>query len=671
MQALFSPSTALMNRLRYPMKFSSMGILLILVIAGLLSGLYGQFAETITATRQEMEGVRLIKPMTLLAQAMQQHRGLSSGVLNGNQGLAERRSAKERDVSAAFSVTEAVLSAKLKENAEWKAVVGEWEKIRSEGLRWTAAESFKRHTEMIERLLALRVDVADDQALTLDPAMDSYYLMDTFVVKLPSLLEHLGQARALGTGLLAKKQISEVQKLELGGLLGEIEVTLRQQNANIAKVSTYTPSLAKKLEVVSKELSADVENLTRLLRQDVLGEKFATPSQDYFNQATTVIDKGYKLDAEVLVPQFETLLAERVAGAQRSMLIYFALAILVVLLLLYLMAGVYYSVMGSVKAYVAGAKRLSEGDLTARFTVDGRDELHDAAQHFDGVALAFQKLVRELQNNIRQLNDAATALATASGQIAKSVETQSASASSMAASVEEMTVGVDHIAQNAHEAQEISRKSDAAAGEGGAKVRKLVDDIQTIADTVTQAASTVESLGRRSDQISTIVGTIKEIADQTNLLALNAAIEAARAGEAGRGFAVVADEVRKLAERTTRSTQEVAETIAAIQAGTQDAVTSIKHGVERVESGVAQAREAGLTIEQVQSQSRQVVGVVEDITLSLREQATASTEIAKNVEAIAQMAEENNAAAAKNRSTAGDLQQLASALASSVARFKV
>lgn len=671
MGTFFSPATTLMNRLRYPMKFGSMGVFIFLIIAGLLFGLYGTLDETISSAKQEKEGVRLIKPLTVLVQAIQQHRGLSSGVLNGNQALADRRSAKEREVDAAFSASAAAFPEQLKTDAKWKAALAGWEKIRVEGLRWPAKENFTQHTELIEQLLALRVEVADVQALTLDPAMDTYYLMDTFVVKLPSLLEHLGQARALGTGLLAKKQISEAQKVELSQLLGEIEVTLRQQNANIAKVSTYTPAVSKVLGSVTRELSDDVERLTRLLRQDVLGEKFSVPSQDYFDQATTVIDKGYKLEAEVLVPQFESLLSERIAGAQRLLAIYFAMALLVLLLLVYLAVGAYYSVMGSVNAYVEGAKRLSEGDLTVRFAAEGRDELHDAAEHFDGVALSFQKLVRELQNNIRQLNDAATALAAASGQVAKSVEAQSASAASMAASVEEMTVGVDHIAQNAHEAQDISRQSDAAAGEGGEKVRKLVDDIQTIAATVTQSASTVESLGQQSDQISTIVGTIKEIADQTNLLALNAAIEAARAGEAGRGFSVVADEVRKLAERTTHSTQEVGETISAIQAGTQEAVTSIKRGVEGVEGGVARAREAGVTIERLQSQSRQVVNVVEDISLSLREQTAASMEIAKNVESIARMAEENNAAAAKNRTTAGELQNLATALALSVARFKV
>jgi methyl-accepting chemotaxis protein len=240
----------------------------------------------------------------------------------------------------------------------------------------------------------------------------------------------------------------------------------------------------------------------------------------------------------------------------------------------------------------------------------------------------------------------------------------------MAAAVEQMTVGVDHIAKNAQDAQHYSGESDLVATQGGRIVEGVVKEISDIAETVNQSAAAVESLGQQSDQISAIVGTIKDIADQTNLLALNAAIEAARAGEAGRGFAVVADEVRKLAERTAKSTQEIAAMIGGIQSGTATAVSSMKRGVERVANGVEQAQLAGNTISQVQMQSRQVASAVSEITVALREQAAASTEIAQNVERIAQMAEENNAAAGNNAVTADNLSKLAENLSSEVARFR-
>jgi len=336
----------------------------------------------------------------------------------------------------------------------------------------------------------------------------------------------------------------------------------------------------------------------------------------------------------------------------------------------YLGMGSYYSVIGSVEIFSSGARRLAEGDLTVEFRTDGKDELHAAGMDFNDMALAFRELLGRVQRDVHLLRQAAQDLATSSDEISTSTASQSDSASSMAASVEQMTVGVDHIAKNAQDAQTYSRDSDDVAAKGGQIVQNVVTEIQSIAETVNQSAAAVEALGRQSDQISTIVGTIKDIADQTNLLALNAAIEAARAGESGRGFAVVADEVRKLAERTAKSTQEISAMITAIQTDTDTAVSSMKLGVERVAAGVEQAQMAGNAIGQVQAQAKQVLNAVSEISIALREQATASTDIARNVERIAQMAEENNAAASGNADTAGELRQLAETLNGEVARFK-
>jgi methyl-accepting chemotaxis protein len=327
-------------------------------------------------------------------------------------------------------------------------------------------------------------------------------------------------------------------------------------------------------------------------------------------------------------------------------------------------------VLGSVSDFSQGARRMAEGDLTAEFEAEGADELHAAAKDFNAMGSAFRKLLGGVQGDVRKLSQAAEQLASSSQQISASTSAQSDSASSMAAAVEQMTVGVDHISRNAEDAQRYSRESDAVAAQGVQIVQSVVSEIEGIAQTVNQSAVAVEALGQQSQQISAIVDTIKEIADQTNLLALNAAIEAARAGESGRGFAVVADEVRKLAERTAKSTQEISGMIDAILSDTTIAVTSMKQGVERVATGVEQAQLAGQTISQVQQQSRQVVDAVSEITVALREQSAASTEIAQNVERIAQMAEENNAAASGNAETAGTLRNLAQTLSAAIARFR-
>ena len=670
MKVLFQPAIALMNRLRYRSKFVLLGAAVGLVLAVLLATVYSSLQNAINSADQELAGLQMLKPINRMTQFMQQHRGLSSGVLNGNEAMKEKRAAKEKEVSEAFAAAEAILSPSLRDSANWKSISADWSEISSQGMNWPAPDNLKKHSAMIAKVLVFMVDVADESTLMLDPVMDTYYFMDTIVSKMPAMLEPLGISRARGTGVLSARALSLDMQRGISGLLQDMSNTLRVQNSNLEKVMRFAPALEPSLRSATREFSEGVETVFALIRSDILTEKFETPPQDYFALTTKVIDMGYKVMFETLIPQFEQQLEARKAAAQRMLLAQTGLALVVVLLVLYLAIGTYHSVIASVENFSSGARRLAGGDLTAEFNTHGADELHTAGKDFNDMANTFRNLLASIKQDVGELNVAVDQLASSSQQISTSTAAQSDSASSMAASVEQMTVGIDHIAQNAQDAQSYSRDSDAVAASGGRIVEGVANEIKGIADTVNQSASVVEELGKQSDQISVIVGTIKDIADQTNLLALNAAIEAARAGETGRGFAVVADEVRKLAERTTKSTQEIAHMIAAIQAGTANAVTSMKKGVERVAIGVEHAQEAGNTISQVQAHSRKVFDAVSEISVALREEASVSTQIAQNVEHIAQMAEENNAAAAGNAATAQNLRQLAENLNREVTRFR-
>ena len=670
MQSIFRPAITLMNRLRYQRKFLLLATAVGAVMAVLLFTVYSNLNHDIEVAEQELAGLQMLKPMNRMTQFMQQHRGLSSGVLNGNEAMKEKRAGKESEVTAALAATAEALSPGLRDSATWKSIQEDWQAISGQGMGWTAPENLKRHTAMIAKVLVFMVDVADETALTLDPVMDTYYFMDTIVSKMPTMLEPLGITRARGTGVLSARELKPDMQLAISSLIAQMAHTLRTQNSNLDKVMQHAPSLETTLRSSSREFSDGAEKIFVLVQSDILGEKFETPPQEYFALTTQVIDLGYKVMFETLIPQFELQLEARKAAALRTLMLQTSLVAAVVLVVLYLGIGVYYSVMRSVNDFSSGARRLAAGDLTVEFQATGADELHAAGRDFNDMAAAFRNLLGRIQADVGALRAAAEQLAASSQHISAGTGNQSDSAASMAASVEEMTVGIDHIANNARDAQDFSRNSDAVAAQGGQIIDSMVKEIQSIANTVNHSAGVVEQLGKQSDQITVIVGTIKEIADQTNLLALNAAIEAARAGETGRGFAVVADEVRKLAERTAKSTQEIADMIAAIQVGTNNAVGSMKLGVNLVTAGVEQARQAGSTISQIQAHARQVVDAVTEISTSLREQSSASTDIARSVERIAQMAEENNAAAAGNAATAQDLSRLAEALSAEVGRFR-
>jgi methyl-accepting chemotaxis protein len=337
----------------------------------------------------------------------------------------------------------------------------------------------------------------------------------------------------------------------------------------------------------------------------------------------------------------------------------------------YLAMGAYLSMSAGVKALGEGAQKLASGDLTERVRCASRDELDDVAQHFNNMAESMQKLLGVVQMTARRLGDAATDMSGSAARVLKSSEQQSSAASGMAAAIEEMTVSIDQIAEHANSAYQVSTESGELSEEGGRIVEGTVSEMEKIAETVNESARIIEELGRHSESISAIVNVIKEIADQTNLLALNAAIEAARAGEQGRGFAVVADEVRKLAERTASSTQEISNMIGAIQQGTSGAVSSMQSGVARVAEGVALSRRAGESIDRIKDGANRVRSGVSEISNSLREQSAASNDIAKKIEHIAEMSEQNTAAVQGTSSTASELERLAMELQSEVKRFRV
>jgi len=318
---------------------------------------------------------------------------------------------------------------------------------------------------------------------------------------------------------------------------------------------------------------------------------------------------------------------------------------------------------------IVGIQR--DNDLTRQVEVHSEDEIGRIARAFNAMIAAFREAVGQAARSSASLSGASAEMSGISSEIAEASRQQSDSISSTAAAVEQLTVSIETIATGANEAYEIARHSGELSKRGSEIASGAVSEIHLIDDAVKASAGRVEELGRRSGQISAIVKTIKEIADQTNLLALNAAIEAARAGEQGRGFAVVADEVRRLAERTAHATEEITSMISGIQSGVVEAIGSMDQGNARVQDGVKMIGEAGESMQQIQGESQHVVSAVGGISAALGEQRASSTLLAQNVEKIAQMVETNSHGTRKIADTALGVDKLAREMQGAVSRFRV
>jgi methyl-accepting chemotaxis protein len=314
-------------------------------------------------------------------------------------------------------------------------------------------------------------------------------------------------------------------------------------------------------------------------------------------------------------------------------------------------------------------RRIAGGDLATPIECDPNDK-DSLLANIRTMQGNLRDMVASIVRNAELVACSADQLLVASEQVAERARQQSDAASSMAASVEEMAVSIDQVKENATEAHNISEASGALSNDGASVIHNAASEMRKISEAVQSSSQIVEDLGHQSDHITSIVNTIKDIADQTNLLALNAAIEAARAGEQGRGFAVVADEVRKLAERTALSTTEIAGMVSSIQNGTRSAVSSMQAGVEQVSHGVELANQAGESINRIRDGATRVTAVVNDISGSIVEQSIASNDIAQKLETIAQMSEESAAAVRHTADAARQLQSLSSSLHQTVSKFR-
>jgi methyl-accepting chemotaxis protein len=670
MYTVFAPAIALMNRLRFTQKFMLIGSVVIALVVLLFVQLFNTLTGTIQSSQKELAGIALSRDYFALVAETQRHRALSSAVLNGNTAMQSQREGRVEAIRHHRAAVEAGLIATLKNRDEWGDILERLDLLAAGQAGTVASESFFFHTMLIEKMLLFSSRIADGYGLTLDPEIDSYYLMISATDRLPGGLELLGQLRGLGLGIITRANITDEEKMALVGLLAELDRTVRVIETNLAKTGEYNPDMAAALSDAAIELLIEVNNVKQLLMRQAIGERFEVSGAQYYEQLTQSIDRGYAIMFDTLFPALERVVEARVSRLEAARALVVAMSCVAAAIVLYLSIGTYLATLGSLRKLADVATVLATGDLRPRLDLRTRDELAVVATSFNQMADAFVRLMQSVRHGADQVLDAAQRMAASSEQISRSSAAQSDSAAGMAAAIEQMTVSVDQISSNGQNADGIARSAGRLSDEGARLVDTVVAEISKIAAAVNQSADIVDALGRRSDEITSIVNVIKEIADQTNLLALNAAIEAARAGESGRGFAVVADEVRKLAERTASSTAEIAAMVAAIQAGTRSAVESLREGVQRVGDGVALAGRAGAAMGEIRQCTTDAVAAIADISEALREQSAASTEIAKNVETIAQMAEENSAEVSRNAQTAAQLNDLARQLDAEIGQFR-
>ncbi len=315
--------------------------------------------------------------------------------------------------------------------------------------------------------------------------------------------------------------------------------------------------------------------------------------------------------------------------------------------------------------------RISEGDLTARMEGEYRGNYKNLQDHTRLLGESLEKVISEVRESVEVTASSSTEISASIEQMAAGAQEQSAQAIEVAGAVEEMAKTIMETTKNTGALADAAKESRRIAGEGGDVIGQTIEGMDRIAQVVKMSSEKIQRLGKSSSEIGEIIQVIDDIADQTNLLALNAAIEAARAGEQGRGFAVVADEVRRLAERTTKATKEIAEMIQRIQAETGEAVGAIDAGNAEVERGKKLADKAGEALREIVQGSDKVAHLVSQVAAASEQQSTAAEQISRNIEGISSVSSESASGTQQIANAANDLNRLTENLRILISRFKV
>ncbi|WP_171013840.1 methyl-accepting chemotaxis protein [Chitinivorax sp. B] len=674
MLSILRPAARLASELKFGAKFfligSVFGLPLLIMASLLVADLFGD----IKMIERERQGVVFNQALSDMLSLAQKHRGMTNGLLSGDASfepaIRDNETALEMVVGKLTQINRD-FGAGLGLQADMAGVLQEWQQLLGQWRSSDAKTNFSTHTVLIEKVLRSMLLVADRSGLTQDPEPESYYLQRLAYEDVMVVAERLALARGLGTGIASRKQITLDERVRLAATLGIARHMIATMRLQLEMAFGHAEPLKQAMGGQSEQLLTRIGTTLQTIEQQLVQpETITVDPKAYFAETTIAVEEAYQL-LGALGGQLNLLLDRRAVAARSTAGWHIAFGVLLLTVSVWLFLGTYRSLQGAVGELGRVSTALSAGDLTVAARIGGRDELQQIGTAFNAMVVSWRELISKLSQSAEHVSQAAAELTSNAEQIASSSLQQSNAAASMASSVQQMSVSIAQVADNTADADKQAAASQQQSVQMHQVVTGAVDEIVQIEQSVNETAQMVNALGASATEISNIVGVIKDIADQTNLLALNAAIESARAGEAGRGFAVVADEVRTLAARTTEATQQISMMIQGVQDKTYRAVTAMRQGHERVGNGVQLVKHAGESVQGIRATISKAKEMINDIASSATEQRQASTQIAQNVERVAQMAEQNAAAVQNALYVSQRLQTEASDLSQSLAVFRL
>lgn len=672
---ILSPGIYLTNRLRFPAKFAVLAIIIVIPLIVLGLRVFNSLNASIDTVAQERIGREYLHVVTPVLRLSMLQRAATNRLLAGDASAAQDLASNRTQLETAFNNL-ADMDARQGSLLETESRVQRLRESARSLMESTKPglsqdEVLAQWNEQLAQTLNFIYYVSATSGMVLDEDYASLFLIDLSTIRMPREINVAGQIRGITAGLSTGQGLSVPMRGSLESLL-KIELQFRAElEQSIRLLKRRAPELASRIGDPIASATSTMDGFRNDLQAYVKGTEFSVPQGQALSARGNAVVAGlYKAQDEIqsaLQGELDTRYSAQLL--QREVVI--AMCVIMGLLLLYAFFSIYRALRLTIDGLLGVTRRLAGGDLSARVQVSSKDEVADIANGLNLMAEAFASSISHMDRTSYELSDVAARLGTSIGLAKQSMNAQQAETEQVATAINEMTTSVADVAQNTEGAALAADEANTASRNGLRIMHQAHSTIQALAEEVEVSAQKVQALALHSQSIGGVIQVISTIADQTNLLALNAAIEAARAGEQGRGFAVVADEVRTLASRTQASTEEIRNIIQQLQSATDVAVQQMQAGQQKAQACISAASDASGSLSSISQGVERIVEMNTQIASAAVQQHAVSEDINRNVMEIRNSSGTLMLGIDNNAVTADELARVANDMRNVVARFKL
>ncbi len=676
MKQLINPAIALMNRLPMVYKFSLISILFLLPIGGLSWLVISELNRSVQTMTRGVEGLEQLQQVDRLVDAAMDYRDYHSPAV-----IKDESAIKALSEDAAASV-DATLEALVEENrsfdssGSWAEQVDalrqEWKGLRADdNYLGNFDPQFKYYQEFVQKAQALLPATIEISGLGQGTSRENQLILGLLRDSLPAARTVIGRAKSYGMFALVEGQVGYALSETLNEVYDQLTNRSSLLSPALSVVSESSPDLVSQAGDAIARVDESLTVVRDQLDQNVITPmRLEMPWQDYdelISAQLAPFDRVKATAFDVVEANLRSRLESEVN--QRSLIIIALVAILLVVVYLYV--GFFMSVRTAINRFSQAARNVAAGDMTTHIMLRNRDELGELTTEFNNMTDRIAELIRSVGRTTADVDQQATRVNDTAAANSEAVARQMEESGQINEAMNQMVEAVHEVTESAHRVADSAGNAERDTETGRGVVAGTVSTINKLATEISGAVEVINRVSKDSDNISQVLVEIKAIAEQTNLLALNAAIEAARAGEQGRGFAVVADEVRSLSQRTHKSTEEIEGMISRLQSGVKDAVSAMTNSRDVTETTVQKSGEVTEALDRIANGISVIVDMSHQIAQAAEEQSAVAKNVNSNVEQIGELGKKTAANAEETLGSSREMSELTASLQRLVEAFKV